>query len=100
MGGGRDRKETKEQLLGRLVGYDKYLRQKESSSDGQTSQNRVVDRWRRVKTLIVDESKLHSYPEQEFPIITIMAVSMIDGDLFDKLVRGTLSCYWLCILMR
>ena len=50
-------KETKEQLLGRLLGYDKYLRQKENASDGQASQNRVVARWRRVKTLIVDESR-------------------------------------------
>ena len=49
-------KETKEQLLGRLLGYDRYLRQKASSSDEQVSQNRVVARWRRVKTLIIDES--------------------------------------------
>ncbi|KAI0733983.1 PIF1-like helicase-domain-containing protein, partial [Fomitopsis betulina] len=74
-------KETKDQLLGRLLGYDKHLRHKAMASDGQTTQNRVVARWRRVKTLIVDE------------------ISMIDGDLFDKLVRGTVDTD-ICIIMK
>ncbi|TFY70117.1 hypothetical protein EVJ58_g60 [Rhodofomes roseus] len=61
-------KESKEQIIGKLLGHDKYLRHKERfMPDGQKTDTRVVSRWKQVKTLIVDE------------------ISMIDGDLFDKL---------------
>ncbi|CCM00349.1 uncharacterized protein FIBRA_02379 [Fibroporia radiculosa] len=79
-------KEPAEKLLGKLLGQDKYQREKErlrkkklreqghevddhndDYDDDDKHVPRVVERWRIVKTLIIDE------------------ISMIDGVLFDKL---------------
>ncbi|KAJ3556482.1 hypothetical protein NM688_g2009 [Phlebia brevispora] len=80
-----ERKEKAEHLLGKILGQDKYRRMKErqererlglppdendllSEHDNKYEKNpRVVERWRKVQVLIVDE------------------ISMIDGILFDKL---------------
>lgn len=69
------------------------------ASDGQTTQNRVVARWRRVKTLIVDESQLTPSMPRSYSTYMLILVSMIDGDLFDKLVRGTVDTD-ICIIMK
>ncbi|KAH9919141.1 PIF1-like helicase-domain-containing protein, partial [Fomitopsis serialis] len=56
-------KESQEQILGKLLGQDKYLRHKERfMPDGQQSQNRVVSRWKQVRTLIIDESEYRCLP--------------------------------------
>ncbi|PSS37108.1 hypothetical protein PHLCEN_2v981 [Hermanssonia centrifuga] len=75
-------KEPAEQLVGRILGQDKYrrmlekkLKRKEAGlppddemeHEERDKQPRVVERWRSVRTLIIDE------------------ISMIDGKFFDKL---------------
>jgi ATP-dependent DNA helicase PIF1 len=51
----------------------------------------VLERWRRVKTLIIDESTfVFSVPVSA----QSNAVSMVDGQLFDKLVQSSIySCF-------
>ncbi|KAH9945602.1 hypothetical protein B0H21DRAFT_428208 [Amylocystis lapponica] len=71
-----------EMLAKKLLGQDKHLREQEAEQRRriakkygmrpenvtlETDTTRVVDRWRDVRTLIIDE------------------ISMIDGELFDKL---------------
>lgn len=46
----------------------------------------VKRRWQGVRTLILDESKLH-FGTYSLACILTPLVSMIDGKLFDKLVR-------------
>ncbi|GJE87828.1 ATP-dependent DNA helicase PIF1 [Phanerochaete sordida] len=74
-------KEEKEKLAGKILGQDKLKRAKDKQRredqglpledeydyDDSAEQTRVVQRWRNVHTLIIDE------------------ISMIDGKLFDKL---------------
>lgn len=99
-------KESAEKLLGKLLGQDKYQREKERLRrkklreqgmevddndecyyDDDMHVPRVVERWRIVETLIIDESKIQYVSLPSVSPVDILTVSMIDGVLFDKLVR-------------
>jgi ATP-dependent DNA helicase PIF1 len=53
---------------------------------GQTKFRNVLERWRKVRTLIVDEGMYSTNCTHDAFCAYLKKVSMIDGDLFDKLV--------------
>lgn len=63
--------ESAKNLAGKFVGQPKF--------------SRVLDRWRKVETLILDESAYSQSLLMEKKVLKV-AVSMVDGTLFDKLV--------------
>lgn len=69
-------KETADKLVGKLLGQDKWRRRKEAEQrralglppqegadydedEGRGKERRTIDRWKNVRTLIIDESMLH-----------------------------------------
>jgi len=58
---------------------------------GQKKFRNVLERWQQVKTLVLDEGMVIECTEDCSSYSQLNQVSMIDGDLFDKLVR--LLCY-------
>ena len=93
-------KETAEKLVGKIIGHDKWLAMKErqkrieqglspddpGSFIDDKSSPRTLKRWRMCDVLILDESQPSSFFSRKRTLMSCL-VSMIDGKLFDKLVR-------------
>ena len=77
-------KEPAKMLVGKFLGQDSYNRAHWHQERAYTS---TALRWRRVETLIIDESPFLLAARGGLGLCSLIStVSMIDGVLFDKLV--------------